>query len=1065
MDVREADHLLAARGLVVGAVFPGSEAEEAGGHLVGGSALAADGEAGDGEVPAVIAAPEGIGGDGGLLAVDLAVEGPADGQPLTRQGNVGGLLEVLAAPVHVRVDGGGEVAELGFVRDAVGIGLGAGAAGEVAGIGRLIVGEVAVGGLVLGLGQSGVVGVAGLGAGEDLGLGDFVVHNGNFDNGGLGVVPAVPGAVLELLLGLDDRFAVGLDVGDGAVGVAEGDELGVLVIGPVLQGAVIQAEDGDVDGEGGEGLVEAGRDGGVALRVVAGHLVHEAAGVGVALVIDTGGDLGADGLHGVDGQGIVGVLAHDHGAVQIIPAGVALADAGDPAGDHAGVGGVLLGGDVAGGVAVHESAGVAGDEIADHGHALVAVRPAAGAVDIAVGPAVGDQAPVVEAHEAADFRKVARGDDAGGVHLGTAVEDGALILHADETADELVALGRGQGEGALDGAAVDDSAGVVIAKAVGDVAGDAAEVGGGLIAGVERHIGEVHVLDHGLGAQNAEEAHEGVPFFQSGRSLLRAEGHAGDGVALAIKGAVEGEVAAADGGPGGGGDVDVIAQGDKRVGVVDLVVRGGGEGPELGVVGDEVGGSFGAVTGGEDAGVDLAIDPEAAGQDHLAVGEGPILEGVVHPGGHGGEVAAAGDIGGLHVSRHGGDGGGSQVIVQELGKFLARNLVGRLLFNRFRIGLAVSRTKRGIADIIAAVRIGRCGKVTGNCAGPIGDGIRGSQRYIACGIDIVDDAVDLTKRAADIAVSGVGGRDAHITQSIVVHEEGLDADPGGETAHRGTASAGIRGDGHIRAAVGDGGALVREAGQAANNRDLILRTDIDAAGCRAVVDDGGSRAVRVHLDESHKSANVHSFCRITDVDADICEVDILDDHAVQRVAEQARIAQGVIGDGQAGDGVAVAIKRSAEGQRGGGADGGPLAGQSDVGGQLEVLTGIGGASRHLGLEVAQTRLAGDEVGIALRASAAGETGARLAQGVLGGCDDGFGADGGAADGVDLFVVQLLGQAVGAVVGLDGVQDFSQRSEVSFSPVAAMFEMTVFSPSLASVTVTVTSPLKPVAVPL
>ena len=39
------------------------------------------------------------------------------------------------------------------------------------------------------------------------------------------------------------------------------------------------------------------------------------------------------------------------------------------------------------------------------------------------------------------------------------------------------------------------------------------------------------------------------------------------------------------------------------------------------------------------------------------------------------------------------------------------------------------------------------------------------------------------------------------------------------------------------------------------------------------------------------------------------------------------------------------------------------------------------------------------------------------------CDNGFGADGGAADGVDLFVVQLLGQAVGAVVGLDGVQDF------------------------------------------
>ena len=148
----------------------------------------------------------------------------------------------------------------------------------------------------------------------------------------------------------------------------------------------------------------------------------------------------------------------------------------------------------------------------------------------------------------------------------------------------------------------------------------------------------------------------------------------------------------------------------------------------------------------------------------------------------------------------------------------------------------------------------------------------------------------------------------------------------------------------------------------------------------------------------------------------------MDDHAVQRVAEQAHVAQGAVGDGHTGDAVAVAVKRSAEGQRAGGADGRPLAGQSDVGGQLEVLTGIGGASRHLGLEVAQTCLTGDEVGILLRARAAGEAGERFVQGILGGRDDGLGADGGAADGVDLFVVQLLGQAVGAVVGLDGVQD-------------------------------------------
>ena len=159
--------------------------------------------------------------------------------------------------------------------------------------------------------------------------------------------------------------------------------------------------------------------------------------------------------------------------------------------------------------------------------------------------------------------------------------------------------------------------------------------------------------------------------------------------------------------------------------------------------------------------------------------------------------------------------------MQELGEFLARGLVGRLLSDRFRVELTAFRAKRGIADIIAAVCIGRRGKVTGNRAGLICGGIRGSQRYIACGIDIVDDAVDLTKRTADIAVIGAGDRDAHITKRIVVHEERPDARPGRQAADRGTAGAGIRSDGHVRAAVGDGRALVREAGQAANDCNFV----------------------------------------------------------------------------------------------------------------------------------------------------------------------------------------------------------------------------------------------------
>ena len=376
-------------------------------------------------------------------------------------------------------------------------------------------GEVTVGGLVPGLFQSGVIGLAGLGAGEDLGLGDGVVLNGDPDHGGLLRVPAVPGAVLELLLRLFHLLAVGLDIGDGAVLRAEGDKAAVRVIGPGLQGGVRQAEDGDVDGEGGEAAVEALCDGGIARCAVAGHLVHEAAGVSVTLVVDAGGDFGADGLHGLDDQGRVGVLAHDHGAVQIVPAVVALADAGAPAGDHAGVGGVFLGGDVAGGIAVHEGAGVAGHEVADHGHALVAVLPAAGAVDIAVRPAVGHEAPVVEAHEAADLRQVPGQDHAGEVHLGAAVEDGALILHAHQAADKLVAPVAGVHERAVDGAAVDDRAAVVPvdAAAVG-VARDAAQEGVQGIVGVDGRVLHGDVLHIGAAAQNAEEADVDVVLVQ-----------------------------------------------------------------------------------------------------------------------------------------------------------------------------------------------------------------------------------------------------------------------------------------------------------------------------------------------------------------------------------------------------------------------------------------------------------------------------------------------------------------------------------------------------------------------
>ena len=129
MDVLERDHALIRRQVVRGQLTR-RQAEETGGHLVGGRVLAADAQAGDRVIAAVIIAAERVGGNGRLFAVDLAVERPADGQPLAVEGNVRRLEEVSAAPVDVRIDGLSQITQLCLGRDAVWIGLRAAAAGK-----------------------------------------------------------------------------------------------------------------------------------------------------------------------------------------------------------------------------------------------------------------------------------------------------------------------------------------------------------------------------------------------------------------------------------------------------------------------------------------------------------------------------------------------------------------------------------------------------------------------------------------------------------------------------------------------------------------------------------------------------------------------------------------------------------------------------------------------------------------------------------------------------------------------------------------------------------------------
>ena len=135
----------------------------------------------------------------------------------------------------------------------------------------------------------------------------------------------------------------------------------------------------------------------------------------------------------------------------------------------------------------------------------------------------------------------------------------------------MVALGVVQVEDTGNGAGVDDRAGIVAAGggALRNT-GDAAEISGGGVGGVEGHIGQVHVFNNGLRAQNTEQTDVEVFIIQREGLVLGAEGQAVDGIAAAVEGAVKQVLAAADGRPCRGGDADVIGQRHVLAGVVDL---------------------------------------------------------------------------------------------------------------------------------------------------------------------------------------------------------------------------------------------------------------------------------------------------------------------------------------------------------------------------------------------------------------------------------------------------------------------------------------------------------------
>ena len=137
--ILEGNGLLTAVRSVIRSILAGCKSEQTGGHLIGGSILAAYSETGDAVAAAVIVSAEGICTDLSFLAVYLAVERPADGLPLAVQGDVGSLLEVNILPADVCVYRARQIAELSLIRDEVRILRRSAAAAEFVRVGCLVV--------------------------------------------------------------------------------------------------------------------------------------------------------------------------------------------------------------------------------------------------------------------------------------------------------------------------------------------------------------------------------------------------------------------------------------------------------------------------------------------------------------------------------------------------------------------------------------------------------------------------------------------------------------------------------------------------------------------------------------------------------------------------------------------------------------------------------------------------------------------------------------------------------------------------------------------------------------
>ena len=721
--------------------------------------------------------------------------------------------------------------------------------------------------------------------------------------------------------------------------------------------------------------------------------------------------------------------------------------------EHAGIGVIVAAGirqsDAAGRVAVFRQERGRGQQAARSGAVILQAVAAGG--DIAERGTVADEAAAAErANKAGRVGNILA---AGGRDVDIRVAVGNVVGAAESGSEaarvHVHAGGRGNGT-ARDRAVVDADVG-----AHGLAAGDQAAGIDGIIQAaarahdVDRNVRQLEVADRRAVCQRLEETGAGA----IRRLRARADGHAGNGVAVAVKAAAE----LGDRRPRLIRERDIGIEPDVQVRGAELAVLGGlSETAQLRLSLDAVGVSLRALAAGEEvARIDRLI-AALTGRQQAAVFDLPAVPAVfthAQQAVHRNAVAQQADglageirlrIGKLFLRERVG-----KIRLQHAGGELRRRQTGALFLVADRVA------ERGIADrdrlchrfivIIGLRRVGVepaavSGRAIRRRAGDAADGDIGTVARIGHGVHVqghvgvagVDRAAAVADNAACAVHHGAFAVVADRAERRAVDDRGIVARPADDPARAGIAALGH--DLHVRPGVAHQALAAVIADDTADVGVVVVTGRIadDRAADPAAVDHAAVAGA------GRQNGDCRVFIRGLVVDERILDAQVADRTALADKAEEAGILiRGGLGfraDGQAGDRVVVAVEDAVEAAAVA-ADRRPaLAGEVEIGVERNILARVGLTTVDRGRERLDLVDRADQIRVRLRADAGGKDAGvrllrlgdeRLAQRVVDRGFDAVAAHGRAGNTVDL-----------GAVGLDDI--VKERGDIHSFPIALLF---------------------------